>query len=103
MSWISFILALIGWSGIIALQIVLMKIAYFFKENSGKYTYHRLYLLTILCTGIGAGRYLWRLLLHSPWPDFLGDPWANLTFTIAGLGLILLGTDLYEKMMGATK
>lgn len=103
MSWINFILALIGWSGILALQVVLMKIAHFFEENSGKRTYHRFYLLTILCTSIGTGRYLWQLLPPSPYPDFLGDSLANLFFAVAGLGLILLGTDLYKKMMGATK
>lgn len=105
MSWINFIFALIGWSGIIAIQIVLMKIARFFEENSGKQTYHHFYYFTILCTSIGTGRYLWRLLVPSPSPclDFLGDPLANLLFSIAGLGLLLLGTNLYEKMMGDAK
>ncbi|HEY89148.1 MAG TPA: hypothetical protein G4N98_05370 [Thermoflexia bacterium] len=102
MNWINFIVALIGWSGIVAIQTVLMKIACFFEENSGKQTYHRLYYLVILCTGVGAGRYLWRLLMpaSSPCLDFLGDPLANLLFSIAGLGLLLLGTALYKKMMG---
>ena len=102
MNWFSFILALIGWSSIIALQVVLMKIAHFFEENSQQRTYHRFYYLFILCSLIGVGRYSWRILINSPWPDFLGDPLANLALASAGLGLMVLSADLYKKMIGDT-
>ena len=88
------------WGGIIVLQFMLLVIARFFEQTSGQHTGYRLYLLPIVLTGIGATRYLLRIPAVSPWPDFVGDPMANILLFAAGLMLMALGNFLHEKMMG---
>jgi len=94
------ILGSLIWMGIIALQIILLTIAHFFEHTSQQRTWYQLYLIPILFTGIGTVRYLSRILDQTSWPDFSGDPLADILFLCAGLLLIGLGNLLYEKMMG---
>lgn len=98
-----FILALVAWIGIIALQVVLMRIAQFFERNSGKRSWHRAYLLPLVLNATGAGIYLLHILREPAelraWPDFTGDPQANLCLFLGGILLILLGARLRDEMM----
>ncbi len=100
MTWLHLILAVLSWVGILVLQFVLMRIAAFFEENSGKRTWYRGYVVPIILSGFGAGRYLWHLASPNSPLNFTGDPLANLTLFLAGLILIVLSVHLYEKMMG---
>jgi hypothetical protein len=102
MIWLRLILAVLGWSGALLLELLLMRIAQFFEQNSGQPTGYRLHLIPIVLTMYGAGRYILRIKRASDvWPDFTGDPIANLALGIGGIILILLGGRLYEAMMGA--
>ncbi len=102
MIWLRILLALLGWTGALSLQILLMRIAQFFEQNSGQRTGYRLYLIPIGLTAYGAGRYIWQIAQDARhFPDFTGDPAANVLLGIAGVCLILLGGHLYEAMMGA--
>lgn len=100
MIWLTLVVAVISWLGILVLQSVLMSIAIFFQENSGKKTWYRGYLISIILTAFGAGRYVWHLSSHTSALNFVGDPLANLALFLAGLTLIILGAHLYEEMMG---
>ncbi len=93
-------LAIFIWLGILTLQVVLMGIARFFQHTSGKRTLYPLYLVTLTLTLIGAGRYIIRIPQASKYPDFVGDPVANILLFVAGLLLFGLGNFLYERMMG---
>lgn len=99
-----FILALVAWIGIAALQIVLMRIARFFERSSGKRSWHRAHLLPLVLNAAGAGIYLLHILKEpvtlQAWPDFIGDPQANLCLFLGGILLILLGARLRDEMMG---
>ncbi len=99
-----FILALVAWIGIAALQIVLMRIAQFFERNSGKRSWHRAHLLPLVLNAAGAGIYLLHMLKEPVTlpvrPDFTGDPPANLCLFLGGILLILLGARLRDEMMG---
>lgn len=99
-----FILALVAWVGIAALQIVLMRIARFFERNSGKRSWHRAYLLPLVLNATGAGIYLLHILKEPAalraWPDFTGDPQANLCLFLGGILLLLLGGHLHDEMIG---
>lgn len=98
---VKLLLSLIGWVSILALQIVLMNIARFFQKSSGEPTWHRLYLLPIILSAVGAGSYTLKTISGSTqWPDFTGDTLANLCLFFAGVLLILLSSRLYEQMMG---
>lgn len=98
---VGLILGIIIWVGILMLQIVVMSIARFFERTSGQRTYHQLYFIPILLTGVSAFRYLWRVFwVDDRWPDFVGDPVANILMFVAGLLLIGLSNALHEKMMG---
>lgn len=88
------------WIGIIALQVILLAIARFFERTSQQRTWYQLYLIPILLTGVGAVRYLSRLVTHNARLDFAGDPVVDILFLCAGLLLMGLGNLLYEKMMG---
>ncbi|MFP4344065.1 MAG: hypothetical protein ACLFU8_05170 [Anaerolineales bacterium] len=99
MVWQNVFFALLAWVGIVFLELVLLAIAHFFEKNSGQRTFYRFYLLPILFTLYGAGRYIWRMVRGSPYPDFIGDPVANVCLLIAGLSLLLLGETLHNKMM----
>ena len=96
------VLALLVWGGIITLQLTLMGIARFFERSSGQKTRYQLYILTITLTTIGAGRYIFRFQQPSTWPDFIGDPIANILLFFAGLMLLGLGNLLHERMMGGS-
>jgi hypothetical protein len=97
--WQNAFFALLAWTGIVILELVLLGIARFFEKNSGQRTFYRLYLLSILFTLYGAGRYIRQMVVGSPYPDFIGDPVANVCLFIAGLSLLLLGETLHNKMM----
>jgi hypothetical protein len=102
MIWLRILLALVGWTGALLLQILLMRIAQFFEQNSGQRTGYQLYLIPIVLTAYGAGRYIWHIAQGPAYfPDFTGDPTANVLLGIGGICLILLGGHLYEAMMGA--
>ncbi len=99
-----FILALVAWIGIAALQVVLMRIARFFERNSGKRSWHRAHLLPLVLNATGAGSYLLHIIKEPPalqaCPDFIGDPQANLCLFLGGISLILLGARLRDEMIG---
>lgn len=98
---IALLFSIIIWVGILALQFIVMSIARFFERTSGQKTYYIFYLIPICLTGFSALRYLWRVfLVDDRWPDFVGDPLANVLMFIAGLVLIGLSNTLHEKMMG---
>jgi hypothetical protein len=97
--WLTLALAVISWLGILVLQSVLMSIAIFFEKNSGKKTWYRGYLVPMLLSTFGAGRYIWHLSSHTFSLNFVGDPPANLALFCAGLTLIILSAHLYEEMM----
>ncbi len=94
------ILGLLIWGGIVALQVVLMAIGRFFARASQQRTGHRLYLIPILFTAIGAGYYLSRLGVPTRHPDFAGIPLLDILFLVSGTLLIVLGNLLYDKMIG---
>ena len=96
------LLAVLAWAGILSLQLTLMGIARFFERSSGQKTKYQLYILTITLTTIGAGRYIFRFQQPSTWPDFSGDPIANILLFFAGLLLLWLGNLLHERMMGGS-
>jgi len=98
--WLNVGLLVVTWAGILMIQYILMRIAAFFEKNSGKPTWYRGYLFTILLSGYGAGRYAWQLAVRDSTLNFSGDPLANLTLFCAGLGLLILGKRLYVQMMG---
>ncbi|MGC9357204.1 MAG: hypothetical protein ACP5GX_05035 [Anaerolineae bacterium] len=102
MSWLNLFVALFAWSGILILQIVLMGIARFFEYNAGERTWYQAYLVPLLLSTYGAGRYLCRIPTQQEWPDFVGDPIANLALFGAGISLLLLGSHLHGKMMGTS-
>ncbi len=83
------------------LQALLMQIARFFERTSGRRTGYRLYLVSMLLTLTAAARYLWRIPNEPSWPDFTGDPPANLMLFAAGILLIALLTILYDRMVGS--
>ncbi len=93
------VFGLMIWGGSVALQVIVMSIARFFERTSGQRTGHLRFLLPIALTTGGAILYLRRMLHASVWPDFIGDPLANLMFFVAGCLLIVLGSALYEQMM----
>ncbi|MEA3396842.1 MAG: hypothetical protein U9R05_05215 [Chloroflexota bacterium] len=99
-----FILALVAWIGIATLQIVLMKIAQFFERNSGTRSWYRAHLLPLVLNATGAGIYLLHIIKEpvtlQAWPDFTGDPQANLCLFLGGILLILLGARLRDEMIG---
>ena len=99
-----FILALVAWIGVAALQVVLMRIAQFFERNSGKRSWYRAYLLPLVLNTTGAGSYLLHIIKEPAairaWPDFTGDPLANLCLFLGGILLVLLGAHLHDEMMG---
>lgn len=97
------ILALLSSVGILFLQVTLMGIARFFARTSGRRTWYRFYLLSMLITAVAAGRYIFRIPQTNKWPDFIGDPISNVLFFIAGLLLFVLGSFLYECMMGESE
>lgn len=98
------ILALVAWIGITALQVVLMRIAQFFERNSGKRSWYRMHLLPLVLNTTGAGSYLLHIIKEpvalQAWPDFTGDPLANLCLFLGGILMILLGAHLRDEMMG---
>jgi len=100
MNWLTLILASISWLGILALQFILMSIAIFFEKNSGKTTWYRGYLVPMILSTFGAGRYLGHIVSSKTTLNFNGDPVANLALFCAGLILIMLSAHLYEEMMG---
>ncbi len=102
MIWVNFALAVVAWSGILIIEVVLMWIARFFQKNSGKPTFYQLYVIVVLLTLYGAGRYVIRIPQAGPLPDFTGDPVANLCLAGAGLALMVLGSNLYARMMGGS-
>ena len=97
------VLASLWMMGILLLQATLMGIARFFERTSGRPTWYRVYLLNMLITAVAAGRYIFRIPKTRAWPDFVGDPIANILFFVAGLLLFILGSLLYECMMGESK
>lgn len=102
MQTLELILASLGWISILVLQITLLYIARFFQRSSGKKTWYSLYWIPAGLTFIGAGRYLMKLQTLGPGPDFTGDPFANLCLFCAGIILIVLGSQLYEQMIGGS-
>lgn len=96
------VLSIIIWGSIVALQVILLTIARFFERTSQQQTWYKLYLIPILLTGLGAGRYLSRMFIPSQHPDFAGDPATDVLFLATGLLLIVLGNLLHEKMIGDT-
>ncbi|MBN2002943.1 MAG: hypothetical protein JXA21_06270 [Anaerolineae bacterium] len=104
MAIVNMILATLICAGLILLQVIFMGIARFFERTSGQVARYRLYWIPIALTVFSAIRYLPRVLdATDPWPDFVGDPWANSAMFIAGIMLIVLSNALYEKMMGGEK
>lgn len=100
MNWLNLTLAIISWLSILALQFILMNIALFFEKNSGKSTWYQGYLAPLFLSALGAGRYLTHLISGESTYNFTGDPLANIALFCAGLILIVLGTYLYDQMMG---
>jgi hypothetical protein len=98
--YLRIVLAVLIWIGVLILQGFLMTIARFFERSAQQSTGYQLYLVPIVLTGIGAVRYIIRIPATGRWPDFVGDPIANLVLLAAGVLLIALGNFLYEKMMG---
>lgn len=98
--YLRMVLASLIWIGVLVLQVFLMTIARFFERSAQQPTGYQLYLVPIALTGVGAGRYILRIPTAGRWPDFVGDPIANLLLLAAGVMLIALGNFLYEKMMG---
>ncbi|MBN1878084.1 MAG: hypothetical protein JXA33_27930 [Anaerolineae bacterium] len=95
-----FILGILVWVGILLLQLILMAIARFFEKTSGQRTWYKLYILPIALFSIAALSYLSRIIHpNNTWPDFMGDPWANMALFIATLVLYSLGSLLHEQMM----
>ena len=93
------LLAIIGWCGILLLQLILMGIARFFERNSEAPTHYRLYSLPILLTALGALIYMIRIPFATAWPDFTGDPLANGFLCLAGIILVLLSSLLHDQML----
>ncbi len=101
---IRFFLATLIWVGILALQLTIMGIARFFEHTSGQKTWYQFYLLPLVLTVVSATCYLLRIQLRQDhWPDFAGDPLANILMFCAGLVLVLLSNLLYEKMIGGQR
>lgn len=97
------LLAIIGWCGIIMLQVLLMSIARFFERSANSRTWYRWYLLPIILTAIGACIYWVRIPFVETWPDFTGDPLANICLFIAGVMLFILGSILHDRMLRGTQ
>jgi hypothetical protein len=95
-----FLLAILICGGMLALQIIIMAIARFFERTAGQATYYQVYLIPISLTVISAVRYIMRIPNVERWPDFVGDPVANILMFIAGVFLFVLGNFLQEKMIG---
>ncbi|MBN1921836.1 MAG: hypothetical protein JW892_11360 [Anaerolineae bacterium] len=98
------LLAIIGWCGILVLQLFLMGIARFFERSSKSRTFYHLYLIPIALTALGALIYWIRILFAETgpglaWPDFTGDPLANGFLFIAGIMLFVLSSILHDQML----
>ena len=93
------LLAIIGWCGILLLQLILMGIARFFERSSDSPTHYRLYSIPILLTTLGALIYVIRIPFATAWPDFTGDPLANGFLCLAGIVLVLLSSLLHDQML----
>lgn len=93
------LLAIIGWCGILMLQLLLMGIARFFERSSGVRTWYRAYWVPFTFTAIAALIYWIRLPFIDTWPDFTGDPLANVCLLIAGITLFVLGGILQDRML----
>jgi hypothetical protein len=101
---LNFMFAVLICIGIILLQVILMGIARFFERTSGQATRYQLYLASIALTIFSSIRYLLRIPnTGDSWPDFVGDPWANVSMFIAGIMIIVLSNSLYERMMGGER
>lgn len=93
------VLTIIGWSCMLILQLLLMRIARFFEQSSHSRTYHQLYAVPIMLTTVAAIIYTIRAPLVRTWPALTGNPLANAMLLIAGLMLFVLSSMLHDKML----
>ncbi len=93
------LLAIIGWCGILVLQLCLMGIARFFERSSDSRTFYHLYLIPIALTALGALIYWIRIPFAETGPDFTGDPLANGFLFIAGIMIFVLSSILHDQML----
>lgn len=93
------LLTIIGWSGMLILQLLLMGIARFFEQSSHSRTFYRLYLVPITLTTLAGTIYSIRVPLIRTWPALTGNPLANGMLFIAGLMLFVLSSMLHDKML----
>lgn len=99
---ITVVLLCLIWGGMMLLQVLLMSIARFFERTAKRRTRYPLYLLPIILTAVGASIHLLNTSGLGRRIDLISDPVSNVLLFAAGLLLVALGNDLYEKMMGGS-